>query len=236
MLVLSICALGALAVQVTIKLDPEVEDILDYADNIVCVLFFVDFWICLWFAPSRWRYLFTWGWLDLFSSIPTLDIARWGRVARIIRIFFVLRALRATKLLTWAALRHRSQNTFLAAILLTIILIVFCSIAVLQFETAVGSNIKTGEDAFWWAIVTITTVGYGDYYPVTAGGRVVAAILMGAGVGLIGILSGLLAAWFLAPRQESKESGTIALKAEIAALRQAVEARREDCRANSQER
>ena len=189
--------------------------------------FFIDFLICLWYAPNRWRYLVTWGWLDLLSSIPTLEIARWGRVARVIRIFLVLRALRATKLLTWAVLRHRAQNTFLAAIFMTILLIVFSSITVLQFETARGSNIKTGEDAFWWAIVTITTVGYGDYYPVTVGGRLVAAILMSAGVGLIGIFSGLFASWFLAPGQDSKED-TSALTAEIAALRQIIEAQRRD--------
>jgi voltage-gated potassium channel len=228
MLVLSVFALGALAVQVTIKLNREIEDILGYADSMVCVLFFIDFLICLWYAPNRWRYLVTWGWLDLLSSIPTLNVARWGRVARIIRIFLVLRALRATKLLTWAVLRHRSQNTFLAAIVLTILLIVFSSIAVLQFETVGGSNIKTGEDAFWWAIVTITTVGYGDYYPVTVEGRVVAAILMSAGVGLISIFSGLLAAWFLALGQDSKDADTLALRAEITALRQTLDAQRED--------
>jgi voltage-gated potassium channel len=227
MLVLSLFALGTLAAQVTIKLDPEIEDILDYADSMVCVFFFIDFLICLWYARRRWHYLFTWGWLDLLSSIPTLNIARWGRVARVIRIFLMLRVLRATKLLTWAVLRHRAQNAFLAAILLTILLIVFCSITVLQFETVRGSNIKTGEDAFWWAIVTITTVGYGDYYPVTVGGRLVAAILMSAGVGLIGVFSGLFATWFLAPGQDSKEV-TAALRTEIAALRQAIEARRED--------
>jgi voltage-gated potassium channel len=125
-------------------------------------------------------------------------------------------------------LRHRSQNTFLAAIVLTILLIVFSSIAVLQFETVGGSNIKTGEDAFWWAIVTITTVGYGDYYPVTVAGRVVAAILMSAGIGLISIFSGLLAAWFLAPGQDSKDADTLALRAEITALRQTLDAQRED--------
>jgi voltage-gated potassium channel len=140
----------------------------------------------------------------------------------------VLRALCATKLLTWAVLRHRSQNTFLAAILITILQLVFSSITVLQFETVGGSNIKTGEDAFWWAIVTIATVGYGDYYLVTAEGRLVAAILMSAGVGLIGMFSGLPAAWCLASGQNSSESDTIAIKAEIAALRQAVEAQRKD--------
>ena len=65
-----------------------------------------------------------------------LYAARWGRLARIVRIFGVLRALRAAKLLTSAVLRHRSENTLLTISLAAVVLVVFSSIAVLQFETA----------------------------------------------------------------------------------------------------
>jgi voltage-gated potassium channel len=74
----------------------------------------------------------------------------------------VLGALRAAKLLTSAVLRHRSENTLLTVSLAAVVLVVFSSIAVLQVETAAWSNIKTVDDALWWAIVAITTVGYGD--------------------------------------------------------------------------
>ena len=73
----------------------------------------------------------------------------------------------------------------------------FCSIAVLHFETDPESNIRTAEDALWWAFATITTVGYGDCYPVTWEGRLIATILMCAGVGLFGTFSAFLAAWFI---------------------------------------
>lgn len=223
MLALSLFALGIIAAQVALKLDPEVEAILDYADYLVCAFFFIDFLVSLRYAPNRWRYLSTWGWLDLLSAIPVLDAARWGRLARIVRIFRVLRALRAANLLASAVMRHRSENTFLAVSLLAVLLVVFSSIAVLQFETTEQSNIKTGEDAFWWAIVTITTVGYGDFYPVTPEGRLVAALLMCSGVGLFGTFSGLLAARLIAPDASSAESEIAALRAEIASLRQAIE-------------
>jgi voltage-gated potassium channel len=227
MLTLSLFALGVISVQVTLKLDPEVEKILDYADYLVCILFFTDFLISLWYAPNRWRYLYTWGWLDLLSSIPVLDATRWGRVARIVRILRVLRALRAANLLASAVLRHRSRNAFLAVSLLAVVLITFSSIAILQFETTAQSNIKTAEDAFWWATVTITTVGYGDFYPVTPEGRLVAVILMGSGVGLFGTFSGLLAARFIGPEVDpSTESDIGALRVEIAALRRQLEAQR----------
>jgi len=73
------------------------------------------------------------------------------------------------------------------------------SIAALHFESAsTDGNIRTAGDALWWAIVTVTTVGYGDLYPVTVEGRVVAVVLMVAGVGTFATLAGALASWFLA--------------------------------------
>jgi voltage-gated potassium channel len=214
-------------------LDPEIRQVLDYADYAVCFLFFVDFLASLWLAQNRWRYLIHWGWLDLLSSIPTLDIARWGRAARVARVFRVLRGLRATKLLTVAVLRRRAQNAFLVASLAALLLIVFCSIAVLQFENGPNANIKTADDAIWWAFATITTVGYGDRYPTTGEGRFVAVILMCAGVGLFGTFSGFLAAWFLeAPERGTKDEEIVELRKEIQALRSEL-SRRERSRKES---
>jgi len=223
MLVLCLYALGALAAQTTIRLEPETRSILDYADFAVCALFLVDFGVSLVRAPDRWRYFFTWGWLDLLSSIPTFDVARWGRAARVLRVFRVLRGLRATKILATLVLRRRAESTFLAATLVALLLIIFTSIAVLHFESDPESNIKTADDAIWWAFATITTVGYGDRFPVTGEGRFTAAILMAAGVGLFGTFSGFLAAWFLGSAAEDQGGDLAALRAEVAALREAVE-------------
>src|SRR4029079_207624 len=93
MLVLCIYALAALAVERVVGVQPEIRSVLDYADYAVCVLFFTDFVISLWRADNRTKYLATWGWLDLLSSIPMFSVARCGGVARIVRIFRVLRGL-----------------------------------------------------------------------------------------------------------------------------------------------
>ena len=85
--------------------------------------------------------------------------------------------------------------------LLAIILIIFASISVLQFETDPNSNIKTAEDALWWSYTTITTVGYGDKFPVTTGGRAIGVILMTGGVGLFGTFTAFISSWFLAPKK-----------------------------------
>jgi voltage-gated potassium channel len=225
MLVLSVLAIVALGVSTFTRLDAGSASILAKADNAICLVFFVDFLVSLYRAPSRTKYFLTWGWLDLLSSIPMVDSLRWGRAARIMRILRVLRGVRSAKILSDFILGRRAQGALLAASLLSILLVVTSSMAILQFETAPEANIKTPEDALWWSIATITTVGYGDRFPTSTEGRLVASFLMVAGVGLFGALSGFVASWFLRPEQEEQESEIQQVLAELKALREAVEAR-----------
>lgn len=222
MLVLSILALLGIAVQHASS-DAEIVAVLDVADFVICIGFAIDFFVSLWTAPDRLRYLVTWGWLDLLSAIPMLDPMRWGRLARIVRITRLLRSIRAARVLSTAILRKRRQSTLLIASLLAIVLITGSSTAILHFESAQESNIRTAGNALWWAFATITTVGYGEYYPITAEGRIVAAILMTAGVGLFGAFSAALAAWFLVPENEATDAELVKMREEIQRLREAVE-------------
>lgn len=220
MLALCVCSLLALSANVLVQEATEVRRLIVYADTAVCAIFFVDFLLSLYRADNRWRYFYTWGWIDLLSSIPLVDVARWGRAARIARIF---RGVRAARLIGSAILERRAQSTVLAAALVALLMLIVTSVTILNVETAPESNIKTADDALWWALTTITTVGYGDRYPVTAEGRLVAGVLMCAGVGLFGMFSGFLAAWFVAPESRQERSDIDALKGEIAQLRVAIE-------------
>ncbi len=224
MLLLCCLALAILAVETLFALDQETLDILDVADTVICVLFFVDFVISFRQARNKWRYMLTWGWLDLVSSIPALDVLRLGRAARVLRIIRVLRAVRAARVWTVFIVDRRAQSTMLAAALLSIILVVVSAIAVLHFEAPLDGNIQTGEDAIWWAMATVTTVGYGDRYPVSPEGRMLAAVLMVAGVGMFATLSGVLASWFLAPTQAERHDEIAALRQELAEIKQLVAA------------
>jgi len=116
--------------------------------------------------------------------------------------------------------RMGARRTALA----TILLMVFASVAILHFESEPESNIKTAEDAVWWSIATVTTVGYGDHYPVTWEGRMIAVVLMLLGMCLVGVLSGLFASWFTAPIAAENRGEIEQLQVEIAALRKAIEA------------
>jgi voltage-gated potassium channel len=87
-------------------------------------------------------------------------------------------------------------------------MLLFSSVAILQFETDPNSNIKTAEDAIWWSYVTITTVGYGDKYPVTTEGRIIAVILMTVGVGLFGTFTAFVSSWFVKSNEQTQEKNS----------------------------
>ena len=121
-----------------------------------------------------------------------LRAARLLRVLNLARVAVVLvNALRRTK----GLFTHRGLHFALLAV---VVVVFACSALVLSFEAhANGSNIHNFGDALWWAIVTVTTIGYGDKYPVSAGGRGVATVLMLVGIGLIGVLTATVASYFV---------------------------------------
>ena len=205
MLCLCAWALLSLASLTFLDIPASTATILIYADYVLCGIFFLDFLRNLYRAPSRVRYMLGWGWIDLLSSIPTVGALRWGRAARVMRILRVLRALRSARMISGFMVTRRAESAFMAVVLLTLVIVVSASIAILQFEPAGGGNIVSPEDALWWAIATMTTVGYGDAYPVTPEGRLLAVGLMFTGVGWFGALSGLVASWFLSPREKQPE-------------------------------
>jgi voltage-gated potassium channel len=217
MLALCVYAILALAVERFFALSPGTRELLDYSDIGVCVIFAIDFLGSLAAAKNRWKYFWTWGWIDLLSSVPTVSVLRLGRTARIVRIFRVLRGVRATKVLSSFVLERRSEDTLLAVVLISFLLTILASASVLHFETMPESNIKTADDALWWAYATMATVGYGDRVPVTWEGRLIGALLMAAGVGIFGTLSGFVAAWFLAPTARKNRSEIEMLRQESAA-------------------
>lgn len=219
MLVLSILSLVALGFSASGGLSKDQTSILQIADTVVCGLFLIDFLVTLYKAPDRLKYFVRWGWLDLLSSIPMIDALRVTRLARIFRILRLVRGIKATKILAQFILSRRAESAFLAVSLISLLLLVVSSIAILHFETSPESNIKSAEEAVWWAITTITTVGYGDMFPITSEGRVIASVLMVCGVGLFGTLSGFIASWFLKPAEAETNAEMAALIAEVRELK-----------------
>ena len=203
-ILLSVYVLVVLVVDTLVKLPTETARLLTFIDDIICVFFLFEFCLRFYQADNKLKFM-QWGWIDLISSIPALPFLRAGRALRLIRLLRIMRAFRSTKHLIRYVFESRVKGTFTVVSIIAVLMILFSSIAILQVEDQPNSNIKSAEDALWWSYVTITTVGYGDKYPVTTEGRLIAAVLMTVGVGLFGTFTGFLASWFVAERKKSEE-------------------------------
>jgi len=245
-LVLTIFSLVIMAVLI-LPIDAQTRRLLTFYDNAICLIFLADFAYNLSGSRPRSAYFVRQrGWLDLLGSIPSLEILpftgllRLARLSRLARIGRLLSGKNRSDLLL-DMINNRGQYATFITLLAAGMVLTVASVLVLQFEsTSPDANITTAGDAIWWGVVTITTVGYGDTYPVTFLGRLVGVSVMVAGVGIIGALASILASLLVpppdsdddsnAPDDASEASGAIAaelaeLRAEIAALRSALEPR-----------
>jgi voltage-gated potassium channel len=202
-LVLTVLSL-AIMVVLLLPVSEATMKLLSVYDNLICVIFLIDFFLNLRGAAKKSDYFIKErGWLDLLGSIPSLGLlTNLGKFAGLFRLARLSRLARITRLLQGEnkktlvkdVLENRSRYAMFITILLTILVLTVASVLVLQFESqSPDANIITGGDALWYAIVTITTVGYGDFYPVTAAGRITAMFIMFMGVGIIGALASILA-------------------------------------------
>src|SRR5262245_24183989 len=216
-----------------LPLDEESRQLLLFYDNAVCVIFLIDFaYNITGSRPKRQYFVYQRGWLDLLGSIPSFGffqlsaLLRLARLSRLARITRLLRGNNRRELVHDMVVNRGQYATFVTILLAGMVLSV-ASFLVLQFESrSANANIKTGGDAIWWGFVTITTVGYGDFYPVTTLGRMTGVFVMFAGVGIIGALASILASILVPPPatpEEAEEAGVTTIEnsilAEIAQLR-----------------
>jgi voltage-gated potassium channel Kch len=185
--------------------DPDIQNVIYLINGFMMPIFLGDFVYRLFTTPSKTHYFFRrFGWADLLSSLPfpQLKILRLFRLWRVIRLF---RQYGARHLLD-EFLQHRAENALLLVVFLVMCVLEFGAIAVLKAEnSSPDANITSAGDAIWWAYVTITTVGYGDQFPVTNWGRVIGVLVMTAGVGLFGTLAGFLSTKLLTPPAKKPE-------------------------------
>jgi voltage-gated potassium channel len=173
-------------------------------DAFLCLFFLVDFGVQLQQVPSRGDYFFRHlGWLDLLGSLP-FPALRLFRVIRVVRIVRTFRRNGGDHV--WRQLvRRRAEAALLFVMALVSLTLEAGALGVLWAEShAPQANIKDASDALWWCLVTITSVGYGDRFPVTNGGRLVGALLMIVGVGLVGTFTAFVANFFIAPGKGSE--------------------------------
>lgn len=169
----------------------------------IASLFLLDFMYRFYTAENKAKFMRT-GWLDLILCIPFYP-ATWMVVATTLRSLKTILEFVLVKV----------DSAFTSMMILGISLVTFSTISILQFETLETCNIKSAWDAVWWSICTITTVGYGDKFPITDGGRIVSIVLMICGIGLFGTLIGYFSSFFT--DKEKKNNQTVDTIEELSA-------------------
>jgi len=210
MMVLALAMIPLIVVPLVYDLSPAANSAFLAIDYLVWAAFAVEYVVKLWLAPDRWRFF--------KANIPDLLIVvvPMLRPLRILRSVRLLRLLRLARLAAFAVegiheargiLRRRGLSWVL---LIVAALTLVAAALVLNFERdAPNGNIQSYPDALWWAVTTITTVGYGDRFPLSPAGRGVAVVLMVAGIAMFGIVTASIAAYFVEQRAEQDLAGRL---------------------------
>ncbi|WP_223162718.1 potassium channel family protein [Nocardioides antri] len=175
-------------------LHPTLENGLQALSWAVWGAFLVDFGVRVSLAEQRGRYVLR-HWYDV--ALVVLPMLRPLRL---------LRALAVARILGRTFAHNRAGRVTVYVIGATVATIGLGALAVLDAERAdPHANITTFGDALWWAVTTVTTVGYGDFYPVSTGGRLIAVVLMLVGIALLGSITATIASWLVASAAEAEE-------------------------------
>ena len=203
---LALLSVGLIVYEYSADLVADQVQMLHTVDFVIALVFLSDFLIGLAASPQKGAY-FRRNWTDLLASIPITEAMfqslRALRLLRLIRVIRLLARLRRLSV-TAESVAARSSRYVYAATISTVV-VLMASTSFFTAEVAHNPDVSNYFDAVWWTVVTATTVGYGDIYPVTVLGRIIAMILMMIGIGLIGTVAGFVGA-FVLERQDRIKS------------------------------
>ena len=199
-MVLGFGYLGIYSVQVLVEPPADIYASLELVAEVIFWIFAVDVVLRIIYSGGE---LLTWkgalsffkeNWLALLALLlPAF------RSLRVLRVIVVLRGLEPY-------LNTRSSRVGMIVGVTFPLILYTAALSIYEAERyADGSNIQSFGDAVWWSIASVTTVGYGDKFPVTADGRVIATFLMVIGIGLFSALTALLAAWVMGDRKKESQ-------------------------------
>lgn len=189
------------------SLDEHWRDVCEIGDLLIWAVFCIEYVARLLLSADKLRFVRT-HWFDL--SVLILPVLRPLRA---------LRLLNALRVLNRHAVSWTRGRLALYVVATTALIVLIGGLAVLEAERGhPNSNINSYPQALWWAVCTITTVGYGDLYPETLEGRLVALGLMLGGLGLIGFTTGSLASWIVDQLSDSERPNAAATRADVILL------------------
>lgn len=192
-LVLSLYVVVLFGYELIIPIPPHLIFLFDRIDTIICLLFLGDFFFFLFKSDNKPLY-FKRNWLELVSSIPFVEFFRVFRMARILRIakfFELLKLLRGFNGIFHCIMylkKNKLRSILFSYVALLIAVVLYCSAAFYVCERGANKLVHSYFDALWWAFITVTSVGYGDIYPKTLEGRLIAMVLTLFGMGLFALI------------------------------------------------
>jgi voltage-gated potassium channel len=209
LMIVSVIWLVAYSWQVIADLQGTAELVARLVMGVTWIVFIVDYIVRLSIARPRG----TWFRHHLFDlAVVALPMLRPLRLLRVLTLVTVLQRTVGTALRSSIAIYGAGA---------AVLIIYIGGLAVLDAERhAPGANIVNFGDAIWWAFVTITTVGYGDYYPVTIGGRVVAVLLMAGGVAVVGVVTATLSSWVIERASRGNDDAEAATRGQMRQMTQ----------------
>lgn len=200
----------------TFALPESVKKIFGYIEIFSVIIFTLEYFLRLWTAnflyPSlkpfraRIKYVFSFmALIDLFAILPfyvpfllpiDLRVLRMLRIIRLLRVFKINRYTGA--LISIGIVFKKKKSQLFSSIFVVVLLMIISSVLMFNIEhEAQPEAFKNAFSALWWAVATLTTVGYGDVYPVTALGKILSAIIALLGIGLVAVPTGIISAGFM---------------------------------------
>ncbi|MEY8847427.1 ion transporter [Psychroserpens sp. XS_ASV72] len=181
------------------NLSPQTKTLLRVIEVFCVMVFTVEYILRIYVADSKPRFIFSFfGIIDLLAILPFylsfgIDL-RSLRALRFLRLFRVLKLVRYNRAMNHftRAIKSAKEEIFLF-LFITLILIYFSAVGIYYFENqAQPEHFSSIFDSLWWAIITLTTVGYGDVYPITVGGKVFTFFILLIGLGIVAIPTGII--------------------------------------------
>jgi len=202
----TLLALAITALYYLAPLSQHAREVLFLVNFVNSLILLFDFGVRLLHAPRKRAYLLPLGICDLLGSLPFMPLLRLFRIPTLVLAVKELRHTTPREVLETARERL-AESTLLSGIIIVFLVVTLGGTAMVAVEEPVpGSNIKNGGDALWFAIVTISTVGYGDLFPITAAGRVIGSVMIVVGVGIFSVLTGYISTQFLSRRRHSNRT------------------------------
>lgn len=207
--ILSLCfyVLVELSIEIILRIPEPILKILNLIDLGVCIIFLFDWFYFFIKSDQKGKYFKT-RLIDLIASIPFAQILRPFRILRTIRLvrtLKLLRGIKGTKSVFGMFLKNPARSAITVYLTLTGIVYFYCSLGLYTYESGVNEGINRFGDVLWMSFTTLTSVGYGDIYPVTTPGRILAAILVITGMGLFGLVTAEIATIIIRVMKDQEE-------------------------------